>query len=132
MPLSRAEIQRAYRERKKAKEGENYLRKERTRRMKYYVPAAELSTKERKRRNKQNAERVKRHREKRRTEAAQAEESNAGETSGYETNMTSTGEQEHLVVRMNFNTSKKSSSRKRISRAVSKAHREISHKGQNV
>ena len=67
MPRSRAEIQRAYRERKKAKEGENYLRKERTRRMKYYVPAAELSTKERKRRNKQNAERVKRHREKRRT-----------------------------------------------------------------
>ena len=80
-----------------------------------------------KRRNKQNAERVKRHREKRRTEAAQAEESNAGETSGYETNMTSTGEQEHLVVRTNFSTSKKSSSRKRISRAVSKAHREISH-----
>ena len=41
MPLSRAQIQRAYRERKKAKEGENYLRKERTRRMKYNLPAAE-------------------------------------------------------------------------------------------
>uniref|UniRef100_A0A8W8NXR6 Mutator-like transposase domain-containing protein n=1 Tax=Magallana gigas TaxID=29159 RepID=A0A8W8NXR6_MAGGI len=81
MPLSRAEIQKGYRERKKAKEGESYLRKERTRRMKYY----ELSTKERKRRNKQNAERVKKHREKRKTEVLQAEEDNIGETSGYET-----------------------------------------------
>lgn len=66
MPLSRAEIQKAYIERKKAKEGESYLR-ERTRRMKYYVPSAELSTNERKRRNKQNAERVKKHRDKRKT-----------------------------------------------------------------
>lgn len=80
MPLSRAEIQKGYRERKKAKEGESYLRKERTRRMKYYVPSAELSTKERKRRNKQNAERVKKHREKRKTEVLQAEEDNIGET----------------------------------------------------
>ena len=43
--------------------------------MKYNVPAAELLTKERKRRSKQNAERVQRHREKRRMEAAQVEES---------------------------------------------------------
>ena len=37
-------------------------------------------------------------------ESAQAGESNAGETSGHETNMTYTGEQEHLVVRIDFNT----------------------------
>lgn len=127
MPLSRAEIQKGYRERKKAKEGESYLRKERTRRMKYYVPSAELSTKERKRRNKQNAERVKKHREKRKTEVLQAEEDNIGETSGYESNLTATGEERQLIVRMNFSSSKKGSARKRISRAVSKAHREINH-----
>lgn len=127
MPLSRAEIQKGYRERKKAKEGESYLRKERTRRMKYYVPSAELSTKERKRRNKHNAERVKKHREKRKTEVLQAEEDNIGETSGYESNLTATGEEGQLIVRMNFSSSKKGSARKRISRAVSKANREINH-----
>lgn len=97
MPLSRAEIQKAYIERKKAKEGESYLR-ERTRRMKYYVPSAELSTNERKRRNKQNAERVKKHREKRKTVVLQAEEYNIGETSGYESNLTATGEERQLIV----------------------------------
>lgn len=96
MPLSRAEIQKAYIERKKAKEGESYLR-ERTRRMKYYVPSAELSTNERKRRNKQNAERVKKHREKRKL-VLQAEEYNIGETSGYESNLTATGEERQLIV----------------------------------
>jgi hypothetical protein len=49
MPLSRAEIQRSYRERKKAKEGEVYLARERT--MKYYVPSRELSSRDRKERN---------------------------------------------------------------------------------
>ena len=51
-------------------------------------------------------------------EAAQAEESNAGETSGHETNMTYTGKQEHLVVRMNFNTSKRCSSRKNATKEI--------------
>lgn len=41
-----------------------------------------LSTNERKRRNKQNAERVKKHREKRKTVVLQAEKDNIGETSG--------------------------------------------------
>lgn len=57
----------------------------------------------------------------------QAEEDNIGETSGYESNLTATGEERQLIVRMNFSSSKKGSARKRISRAVSKAHREINH-----
>ena len=65
MPLSRAEIQKAYRERKKATEGANYLRKERKRRMKYYVPSADLTESQRKKRNKKNNEVLKRYRQKR-------------------------------------------------------------------
>ncbi|MES9883292.1 MAG: hypothetical protein ABW185_20700 [Sedimenticola sp.] len=50
MGKSRAEIQKAYRERKKASEGRNYLRKETNRVKKYYVPTVELPKKTLKRR----------------------------------------------------------------------------------
>lgn len=43
--MSNAERQKKYRERKKAEEGENYLRKEVQRVKKYYVPTSELSKK---------------------------------------------------------------------------------------
>ena len=65
MPFSRAEIQKAYRERKKATEGKHYLRKERRRRMKYYVPSADLTESQRKKRNKKNNKVLKRYRQKR-------------------------------------------------------------------
>ena len=47
MGKSRAEIQKGYRGRKKQKEGESYLAKERQRRMTYYTPSSELSRTER-------------------------------------------------------------------------------------
>lgn len=40
--MSNAERQQKYQERKKAKEGENYLKKEVQRLKKYYVPTLEL------------------------------------------------------------------------------------------
>ena len=43
MGKSRAEIQKGYRGRKKQKEGESYLAKERQRRMTYYTPCSKLS-----------------------------------------------------------------------------------------
>jgi hypothetical protein len=56
MGKSRAEIQKAYREKKKQKEGESYLTKERQRRMIYYTPSSELSRTERVKRNEKNSE----------------------------------------------------------------------------
>ena len=48
MAKSRAEIQKAYQERKTLKEEERYYQKERIRQMTYYVPGAELSHSEKK------------------------------------------------------------------------------------
>lgn len=50
-------IQEAYRERKKKKEGESYLIKERQRRMQYYKPSRELTRTQRIKRNKKNMHR---------------------------------------------------------------------------
>ena len=60
IPLSKAERQRQYRERKKLKEGGNYLEKERERKRKYYVPAKDLPEPELLRRRSEVVERVKR------------------------------------------------------------------------
>lgn len=54
MGKSKAEIQRAYRERKKLREGEDYFRKERARVTGYYVPIADQSKKEGKRETKES------------------------------------------------------------------------------
>lgn len=48
MSKTRVEIQRAYRERNKQKEGSQYLQKERERVKKYYIASSELSRSDRK------------------------------------------------------------------------------------
>ncbi|KAH3768922.1 hypothetical protein DPMN_170140 [Dreissena polymorpha] len=48
MAKSRAEIQRAYRERQKQKNNDEYLRRERDRKNGSYVPTAELSENDKK------------------------------------------------------------------------------------
>lgn len=63
MGKSKAEIQRAYRERKKLREGEDYFRKEKARVKGYYVPIAERSKKKAKERQKKVREAVRKHRE---------------------------------------------------------------------
>lgn len=85
-----------------------------------------LSTNERKRRNKQNAERVKKNREKKKNSGfASRRRQHRRDKWLVESNLTATGDERQLIVRMNFSSSKKGSARKRISRAVTKAHREI-------
>ncbi len=64
MAKSRAEIQKQYRERKKAKEGEIYLRREAVRVGKYYRPSSSLTRRAREERNEQARIRNRRHREK--------------------------------------------------------------------
>jgi hypothetical protein len=129
MPKSRAEIQKAYRERKKQKEGESYLRKERRRRMTYYINAKYLTNKEKDERNEKSRLRVQKCRrlKKKTTERQVNDESfnDEGNTSGYDsisTNESNSG----LVVRMNFNRNKRSNGpRQRNAKALSKACREI-------
>lgn len=131
MTKTRAEIQKAYRERKKAKEGEDYLRKERERRMKYYIPSSELSNAARKKRNEANRLALKRYRMRRSLERQQANLSNETvNTSGYDTGVeinpgpsTSTP----LRVKMDFSSLARSSGgRKRVSNALGRARKEIS------
>eukprot|EP00058_Branchiostoma_floridae_P021995 XP_002607485.1 hypothetical protein BRAFLDRAFT_69917 [Branchiostoma floridae] len=62
MGKTRAEIERAYKERKKAKDGEQYKAKEAARGMKHYKPAAWLSHEARERRIAQAREKMKRYR----------------------------------------------------------------------
>ena len=63
MAKTNAEKQRAYRERKKMKEGLKYIEKVRKRQRKYYTKTKELSKKELKERRKAVRLRVKKHRQ---------------------------------------------------------------------
>ena len=56
MGKTRAEIHKAYRERLKAKNNEQYLAKERKRRKESYIPSSHLSRRDRLRRNIKNNE----------------------------------------------------------------------------
>ena len=89
MPLSRAEIQKRYREKKKATEGEAYLARERARQTINYVPADLLTRSARKRRNDNIKERVRKHRLHKKISASRNEDADGNDTteekSGYET-----------------------------------------------
>jgi len=64
MPMTKAEKQRAYRERKKKNEGGAYIEKERKRIRGYYVPIEERSKKEQEKRRNKVRRHVKQHRQK--------------------------------------------------------------------
>lgn len=68
MGKTRAEIQRQYRERKKAKEGEHYLERERERNRKNYVPIAARTKKDQKTRREKVRKYVQDHRMRKRIE----------------------------------------------------------------
>ena len=102
MALTRAEIQRNYRERKKAKEGDKFLAKERKRQRDNYIPVALLSNSARKKRNKKINTRLKRHRKKRKEMRQENQEENANDcsmSSGYES-VGSSGNPSRLIVRL--------------------------------
>ena len=130
MGKSRADIQKAYQEKKKQKEGESYLAKERQRRMTYYTPSSELSRTERVKRNEKNSEYLRTWRQKKKDDQNRQDleneslENEALPTSGYES--VSSSLNNSLQVRFNFHPRKKNASRVRISRALSTAHRNIS------
>ena len=137
MGKTQAEIQKAYRERKKLKEGVEYLDRETKRVMKYYTPVSDVSKKKANERRKRNRENVKRHRQKKKQEkeaAASAtlpEEDDNREVGGsniQESEVSSSTDDRachsRLIVKLPSLESKKRS-RKRISRSTSKSRRVI-------
>ena len=63
MGKPKAQVQKEYRERKKAKEGETYLAKERARQKKNYVKVEDLKSDDAKKRRRKTRERVRKHRQ---------------------------------------------------------------------
>ena len=108
----RSEIQRAYRERKRQENEEKFLQQERDRKRQAYVPISLLSENEQAKRRKLNRENTKRFRERRKMDLAKTTPEGADEPT-------------KMIVKLDFNRGKKSSSRKRISRGVAKAHKKI-------
>lgn len=108
---SRAEIQKAYRERQKKKNEEEFLKKERERVKRYFVPAADLGRRDKLRRRVANSQAVKRYNQKKKA-AEQAKEQLPEEIA------------QPLIVRLPFPNRKKGS-RKRISRAYGKKYKEL-------
>lgn len=126
MPKSRAEIQKAYRERQKQKEGRDYVERERTRKRKAYIPAANLDDNALKKRRLDQKARVEKYRKEQKEKQCAIER--AAEASSTQKRQTRIASKEaekvpHLMVKFNFNKAKKASAtRKRVSRALSKAH----------
>lgn len=86
MGKSRAEIQRAYRERLKEKNKEAYLKSERDRTNSRYVSSTLLSENDRNERNRRNRENLRRFYQKRKAERTRqrVENDDTSSTSGYE------------------------------------------------
>ena len=127
MGKTRAEIQRAYRQRKREREGDSYLEKERQRVKKYYVPIDERSKKEQKARRDKVRKFVQEHRIRKRIEKAQAETTHHEiemDDDVDENGVSSTTSTPKLVVKLPKIDSKERT-RKRVSRAVAKQHRQI-------
>ena len=108
---SRAEIQKAYRERLKAKDNEAYLKKERERRKRNYVPTEFLSRRDKIRRNAAINLALKRHRKRKLQEKREAEALQQPQP-------------EPMMIKMPFNQRGKGP-RKRISRALGKKTLEV-------
>ena len=123
------EIQKAYRERKKASEGMSYLDKERRRVQKYYVPIDQRNAASKQTRREKVREYVREHRARRKLQQQVAVQSVNEELCNSET----TTPDENGVSSSTYNSClrvklpafERARSRKRISRATTKHHREI-------
>lgn len=118
MGKSKAEIQRAYRERKKLQEGEDYFRKERARVKGYYVPIAEQSKKKANDRRKKVREAVRKHRENKKLKLNIESLQDPEVTSTTVTSTTS------MIVKLP-GIDQRNRTRRRISRATAKCRRTI-------
>lgn len=143
MGKSRAEIQRAYRQRKREAEGEIFLDKERKRTRKYYVPISERSKSDQKARREKVRKNVQQFRLRKRlaklqeeqrticqrTECMETDENGVSSTTHgtkeceHQSNKTPTVNEPLIVKLPGFQA--KQRSRRRVSRALSKKSREM-------
>lgn len=121
MKKSRAEIQKAYRQRLKQKNQEEYLRKERERMRRSYVPSSALSENDRNRRNTLNREKLRRFYQRKR-ELRLANLLADQETSGYDTDQAGPSQERgRLRVRWNFRNNRREGALRRWKRELSEA-----------
>ena len=125
MGKSRAEIQKAYRQRLKEKNNAEYLQREKDRMKRNYVPSAALSDNDRDRRNKKNRQKLRAFYSKKRQERL-ANQSVDLETSGYESGQAChSQERGRLAVRMNFQNNRRKGALVRWKRELSEANLRI-------
>ena len=135
MGKTRAEIQKAYRERLKAKLGDEYNARERERARKSYIPAELLNSKARKERNEKNKirNRLSRQRQRDRLRALWIHESSDEDTSGYASNVMDTTpapedrSPQRLIVSLPSvqMAAKEKGAKKARARALARAHKTI-------
>ncbi|VDI32445.1 Hypothetical predicted protein [Mytilus galloprovincialis] len=132
MPMTKAEKQKAYRDRKKQQEGESYLEKERQRTKAYYVPIAERSKTDQEKRRKKRERNRQSTIEPSTSQPSQQVESTSQEQEQVVSSSTDNPISTPLVVRLPCQNPK-NRTRKRISRQVAKCNREIERlKGENI
>ena len=126
MAKSKAEIQKAYRERKKLREGEAYLKKERERIKAYYVPIDEKPQRKAEERRQKIREWVRQHRLKNKNKSKTVTNNleQSAEVSSSSSDVTSTMNTELLVVKLPKLATKKRT-RTRVNRANTKHRRTI-------
>lgn len=133
MAKTRAEIQRAYRERKKAANKDAWLQKERSRINKYYIPADKLTRKERSQRNQKNKIRNRKSRDRKKQimrALIRRESDNEIETqeSGYSSLNEASGSSNRLIVQLPSvrAAARANGGKKARARALARAHKSIS------
>jgi len=130
MGKTQAEIQKAYRERKKLKEGSKYLEKESQRVKAYYVPTANLKRKDAKERREKTRQYVNKYRQKKKTQVENSQtcepvaSSNKLQDSNVSSSTEISGTTGPLIVKLPAFDQKKRT-RTRISKATAKSRREI-------
>jgi len=131
--MSNAERQKRYRERKKEKEGEEYLKREVQRVKRYYVPTTELSDRSLSKRRKKIRQCMRKHRQGKKSTQHRQQDQNETEmrsneepgpcdsTTDREVPSTSTPGQP-FFVKMNFNEKKR---KRRTNKSLSRANKKI-------
>ncbi len=124
MAKTQAEIQKQYRERRKAREGDAYAKAERDRVKRYYVPSHKLSPSDRKERNEKKKLAMRRHRQRKKT-VNERNDVTAGPSSDQSRSVSAqSSSSEPLVVAFSFpNRSKGGKARKKS--IISKQRKEI-------
>ena len=125
MGKSRAEIQKAYRQRLKEKNNAEYLQRERDRMRRNYIPSDSLSENDKNKRNEKNRKKLREFYKRKRQQRVAIQEREP-DTSGYESGQAGPSEERgRMIVRMNFPNNRRKGALKRWKRELSEANSQI-------